>query len=207
MYNVKDFDNLPWNPLKEKKGIENLWKPFLAYKEFGYPLRGLDKDFFFNYMCLVYHFKSVLVQDFESPKDRKYKALDLLEIPSKDGKYSQAIEKMLNHENTSADLMIIRFCSLQNNQRYTLYITLGISYDKLMKKMYEQIDGKDLFSSAKEINALNSSANNLLESIDKLKKELFYNDMEVANQSDEEILSYARVPGYPEMFAHGKLEL
>lgn len=206
MYSPKDFDNLPWNPLKVSKKVDEQWKPFAAYKEFQLPLNGMDRDMFLNYMCLVYHKDSVLVQDFDNITDRKHKALDLLGADHKDGFYSKAVEDVLNHKNRNADYMVIRFCSLQNNQRYTLLTTLSISYDRLMKDIYDKASSGDM-DGAKDINIMNKTANDILASIDKLKKEVFVNDKEVASSADEEMLSYARIPGYPELIAHGKISV
>jgi hypothetical protein len=207
MYADKDFDNLPWNPIRVKKDVDQQWRPLTAYKEFQYPLGNLDRDLFLNYMCLVYHKDSVLVADFENAKDRKYKALELLDVPHSNGKYSEHIERLINNNHESADLMIIRFCSLLNNQRYSLFVTLGMTYDKLMKQIYETSQQEDLVNAVKDTGTLNKHANDILRSLDDLKKELFAKDKHISDKADEEFLSYARVPGYPEMLAHGKIEI
>ena len=206
MYSPKDFDNLPWNPLKIKKNVEEQWRPFQAYKEFQQSLRGMDKDLFLNMMCLSYHKDSLLVQDYDNINDRIHKSLSLLGVEHKNGEYKKDILEVIEHRNRAADMMIIRFCSLQNNQRYTLLVTLSISYDKLMKQIYDEtIDGG--MEKAEMLGKMNKTANELLKSIDQLKKEVFVNDKEIASAADEEMLSYARIPGYPELVAHAKIQI
>lgn len=207
MYKPIDFDNLPWNPLRTKKKVADYYKAFSEYKEFQQELKGVEKDLFFNFMGLVYHKDSLLVKDYENITDRQYKALELLEVPVKDGSYAKPIEDIIKHKNVTADKMIVRFCSLMNNQRYTMFVTIGMNYDKLMFKINAEVSGNDIESGIENLAKFTKQADETLKMLDKLKKEIFVGDVEVANKADEELLNYARVPGYPELYASGKFQI
>lgn len=197
MYTVRDFNILPWNPLKEKKDVESKWK-FKAYKEFNESLGRLDKDTFYNIMALVYHIDSQLVIDIENVSIRYQKALELLNIKSdKNGKYAKPIQDLLEYKNLSALKMIYRFCSVIGDLKYKTYIALSISYDKNLLDLMSMSDIED-------INKFNKATSDILSNIEKLKKEIFSRDDKVADESNEEILSYARMPGFPELIASGR---
>lgn len=201
MYTVKDFDNLPWNPLKEKKDIESKWK-FKSYAEFNIPMdKKFNKDLFYNLMCLVYHRESQLVTDIDNVSIRYQKALELLNIaPKEDGKFEKNIQDILDYKNVLALKMIYRFCSVIGDFKYKTYIALSIAYDKELMSL---IDGSDV----EKFDKVNKAINDTIVNLEKLKKEIFSKDDRVADQSNEEILSYARTPGYPELVAHGKIKI
>lgn len=207
MYKPVDFDNLPWNPLRTKKKVADYYKAFGAYKEFQQDVKGIDKDLLFNLIGLVYHKECLLVKDYENITDRQYKALELLDVPVKNGEYPKVIEDIIKHKNVVADKMIIRFCSLMNDQRYTMFVTIGMNYDKLMFKINQEVSGNDIETGIENLAKFTKQADETLKMLDKLKKEIFVGDVEVASKADEELLNYARVPGYPELYASGKFEI
>ena len=196
MYTVRDFDTLPWNPLKEKKDIESKWK-FRTYSEFNATLdKKLDRDLFYNIICLVYHRDSQLVIDIDNVSIRYQKAFELLNIKvdKKTGKYDPEIQKLIEYKNLVALKMIYRFCSVIGDLRYKTLIALSINYDK---KLLELMSNNDIEDLAK----FNKALSDTLLNIEKLKKEVFSKDERVADESNDEILSYSRMPGYPELLA------
>ena len=201
MYTVRDFDNLPWNPLKDKKDIESKWK-FKAYKEFNEKLdKNLNKDLFYNIMCLVYHRDSQLVIDIDNVSMRYEKALELLNIkPDKNNKYEKGIQDLLEYKNLAALKMIYRFCSVIGDLRFKTFIALSINYDK---KLLELMSNNDI----EDLTKFNKALNDTLANIEKLQKEVFSKDETVANEAESEILLYARMPGFPELIASGKRKI
>ena len=104
------------------KDIESKWK-FKAYKEFNEKLdKNLNKDLFYNIMCLVYHRDSQLVIDIDNVSMRYEKALELLNIkPDKSNKYEKGIQDLLEYKNLPALKMIYRFCSVIGDLRFKTF--------------------------------------------------------------------------------------
>lgn len=201
MYTAKDFDILPWNPLKDKKDLESKWK-FKVYQEFSLPLdRRLNRDLFYNIMCLVYHRNSQLVIDIDNVSIRYQKALELLNVaPLADGKYERHIQDLIEYKSAPAIKMIYRFCSVIGDLKYKTFISLSTAYDKKLSELSEVND-------VEEMGKFNKAIDEIIVNIEKYRKEIFAKDEQIADESNDEILSYARMPGYAEMVAFDKIKI
>lgn len=204
-YIDEDFSGLPWNPLKGKK-VRTLWPAFSEYREFAKEIPGVNEDLFFNYMALVYHKNSPLVRDYESAKDRKYKALDELKVGRKDGKYDEALQDIVDGKNKDANRMIHRFLSLLNDQQFSLLQVTMISFDKLMIKLLEVSDD-GVERAVLETNKASLQLDQMAKRIQALKLEFYQRDTTILDEQDEEMLSYSRVPGYTERIVAGKIRI
>lgn len=204
-YKKDDFSNLPWNPFDNPTGVKKLYPPLTLYKEFSLDLLGTDKDLFYNFMVMNYHRESILVKDYDVIKDRKEKALEILDVDkNKSDKWPVNIERIINGSNDAANKMILRFCTLQNSQKYSLLCAMGTNYDRILFRLSEEANITDINEavtlSAKSFQELEKMS----AQIDKLKKEVFSGDMKAADEADNDFISYSRVAGYPELIMVGK---
>lgn len=207
-YNEHDFTLTPWNPFLEKEGIRSKWNPLSEYKEFQVSVPDIDEDLFLNYMLCVYHKASPFVRDYESARERKMRTLDFFGVEKHDGNYKSGIQDILDGKNRIANSYIHRFCTLQNDQLFSMLQINMMAYDKLMHKMIGDIDKEDDTEKVAIITEKTSAElEKLLKRIQEQKKQFYQKDIEIIDTQDQEFLSYARVPGYPELIAHGHVSI
>lgn len=207
MYKSADFDNLFWNPYNNPSGVRKLWNTLNLYKEFQEKISGIKEDVFFNYMELVYHKDCVMLKDFENINDRKSKALELLGIKKTKNNYPDGVQEILDGNNFIANKMIIRFCTLQKSQEFSLLTISNTTFDRLMFRMLEEAENVDMEKAVKNTRALQKQLGEILTDINAYKKSIFMGDSKVENDIDEELLAHARVEGFTEMVVRGKIKI
>lgn len=210
-YKKDDFDNLFWNPLRNPKKVREQWSKFDLYKEFetkNFEMLEVDEDLLFNYILLTFHKECVIVKDYDNLLDRKHKVLDILGVKTnKDGLYPAGMELIIIGGSPTANKMIHRFCTLQNNQKYSTLCALGNNYDRILYRLVNEADEEDM-AKAIELSAKSTKdLRALMDEIEKYKKEIFLGDKIVADNSDDDFLSYARVAGFPELIGAGKIKI
>lgn len=208
LYKKEDFDNLFWNAFGNPKNVRTLWNTLNVYEEFQADLGGINEDLFFNYMEMVYHRDCVMVKDFDNTSDRKIRAFESLgEEKKKAGLFSVKVQEILDGKNKAANRMIIRFCALQHSQKWALLTVSSQSFDRLLFRMMDKSEEKDIEDAATETDKIQKTLNNMLKNMEALKKEIFMGDMTTAADSDEDFLSHARVPGFTERIVRGDIRI
>lgn len=205
-YTADDFRLLPWNPLTERKGIIDKWAPFKQYNEFKEKL-SVDKDKFLNFMCLSYHKRSVLHEDYPDANDRSRVAAKIAGWQPKSGNFFvPEIEDILNCKNTIANKMIVRFCILQNDLEYGAMVSTTLAMTRLMFDT-QNVAASDASVSERQvdISKMFKSIKDILRELDEAKERIFYNK-ELGEEINAELMSHERIPGFPEIRAKLKQE-
>lgn len=206
MYKKEDFDNLYWNPFGNPKGVRKLWNTLNLYSEFNENLEIIEEDLFFNYMELVYHKDSIMVKDYDNINDRKIKAFEFL-LEESFSKFSSGVKRIINGDNSTANKMCIRFCTMQKSQEYALLATSYIAYDKLLFEMERNLIEGDISDAIIMTEKTQGSLEKMLNRINELKKVVLMSDKIIESEVDDDLLKYARVEGITELVVKGKVKM
>lgn len=206
MYKKEDFDNLYWNPFGNPKGVRKLWNTLNLYSEFNQNLVIIEEDLFFNYMELVYHKDSIMVKDYDNINDRKIKAFEFL-LEESFSKFSSGVKRIINGDNSTANKMCIRFCTMQKSQEYALLATSYIAYDKLLFEMERNLREGDISDAIIMTEKTQGSLEKMLNRINELKKVVLMSDKIIESEVDDDLLKYARVEGITELVVKGKVKM
>lgn len=149
-----------------KKSPEDHYELFQQYKEFTEPTFDLDRSKLFRYIPLVYDKNSPLHLVIDDIKKLKGKAAELAGYKKdNNGKYFEAVEKLLTGQHTQANYMIIRYVILHKSKQWHRFCILNEVFEHTSERLLRDPSKNDL-----------QNFESLSEQIDTVKQDLLSKD-------------------------------
>jgi hypothetical protein len=174
-----DYSKMICNPMvvPPKKSPEDFYEIFQQYKEFTEVTIDLDKNKLFRYIPLVYDKNSPLHLVIEDIKKLKGKAAELAGYRKIEGKYVEAVERLITGQHQLANFMIIRYVTLHKSKQWHRFCILNEVFDITSEKLLREPSKSDL-----------QSFETLSEQIDTIKQDLLSKDN--SKKLDEDMYEY-----------------
>lgn len=163
-----DYSKMICNPMAvpPKKSPEDHYELFQQYKEFTEPTFDLDRSKLFRYIPLVYDKNSPLHLVIDDIKKLKGKAAELAGYKKdNNGKYFEAVEKLITGQHTQANYMIIRYVILHKSKQWHRFCILNEVFEHTSERLLRDPSKNDL-----------QNFESLSEQIDTVKQDLLSKD-------------------------------
>ncbi len=140
--------------IKDVKTTTNILEKFprlVQYPEFNKVLPAyINKSLLFRYIVLMYDSHLAVHELIPDLSKRKISCAEYAGFPVKDGKVDGVLESVLLCVNEDVNAMIICYCQMQRNHKFTSLVAIEEAHFKLLKKLLE--DSTDKSSVLKTIN-------------------------------------------------------